>query len=287
MGDRMKECFSVNTGEVFFHHSYDSKPQPDKFRMHTHGQCEVYCFLAGKGSFYVEGTQYVLQPGDVLFMDSAESHYIDIEPDVGYERCALQFRKEYIRRIDPQGKLLEPFEDRPFGKNNLLRRADFPDESFMTVLKLMLIGGDDRELRVTSNVFPLLCELRRAFGSNREIDDTPNETRIQRIIGYINLHLAEALSLDALCDEFFISKSQLCRLFKNATGSSVWEYITIKRMVLAQQLMRSGVAPTQACVRCGYNDYSVFYRIYQKHFGHSPRLDHCKDADQSHENGEV
>ncbi len=279
----MKECFSVNTGDIFFHHSYDREPQPDKFRMHTHEQCELYCFLAGKGSFYVEGTRYLLEPGDVLFMNSAESHYIDIEPGEGYERCALQFRKDYIRRIDPDGKLLAPFEDRPFGKNNLLRRANFPDDSFAAVLERMLIGGDDRELRVTSNVFPLLCELRRAFGCSKDPADTPNETRMQRIIAYINLHLTEALSLDALCDEFFISKAQLCRLFKQATGSTVWQYITIKRLVMAQQLMRSGVVPTLACTRCGYNDYSVFYRIYQKHFGHSPRLDHCKKAEQPRE----
>ncbi|MBQ5749374.1 MAG: helix-turn-helix transcriptional regulator [Oscillospiraceae bacterium] len=276
----MKECFSVNTGDVFFHHSYDKKPKSNKFRMHTHAQCELYCFLKGKGSFYVEGTRYVLQPGDVLFMNSAESHYIDIAEDACYERCALQFRKDYIRRIDPEGKLLSPFEDRPFGKNNLLRKSDFPDDGFMTVLERILVGGDDRELRVRSNVFPLLCELRRAFKSGKDASNTPNETRIQRIIGYINLHLAEPLSLDMICEEFYISKAQLCRLFKHATGSTVWEYITIKRLVMAQQLMRSGVAPTQACARCGYNDYSVFYRIYQKHFGHSPKIDHCKEAEQ-------
>ena len=72
---------------------------------------------------------------------------------------------------------------------------------------------------------------------------------------------------------FFISKSQLCRLFKKATGSTLWQYITIKRLTKARLMLREGEKPTKVCFACGFNDYSTFYRAYIKYYGHGPNLE--------------
>ena len=69
------------------------------------------------------------------------------------------------------------------------------------------------------------------------------------------------------------SVSQLNRVFKSATGFSVWEYITGKRLASARNLIRAGVPATHAFTSCGFNDYSSFYRLYVKKFGVPPKAD--------------
>lgn len=69
-----------------------------------------------------------------------------------------------------------------------------------------------------------------------------------------------------LAERFFISTAQFNRIFKKATGSSPWEYITLKRLTAAKEKIRSGTQVTKACIDCGFGEYSVFYRAYVKYF---------------------
>jgi len=48
------------------------------------------------------------------------------------------------------------------------------------------------------------------------------------------------------------------------------QYILQKRMALAAKLIREGVPPTEVALRVGYDNYSNFYRMYQKHLHAAP-----------------
>ena len=108
------------------------------------------------------------------------------------------------------------------------------------------------------------------FCSEQHIMDNP-DTLESRIIRYINKNLDRELTIQALCDRFFISRTQLCQRFRQATGTSIGDYITAKRLMLARRLLRQNQKPTEVFTACGYQDYSAFYRAYQNYFGHSPR----------------
>ena len=84
----MFSYFRYNSGDLYVHFSQDEQPHPYDFKMHTHEQCELYCFFGGKGSFRVEGTNYPLSPGDIIIMRPYEAHYIDIDPSLPYTRSA-------------------------------------------------------------------------------------------------------------------------------------------------------------------------------------------------------
>jgi AraC-like DNA-binding protein len=97
-----------------------------------------------------------------------------------------------------------------------------------------------------------------------------SETPEYRLIDYVNRHLTQGLTLDSICEKCYISKSQLQRLFKKATGTTLWRYITVKRLAMAQRLLAEGEQPTHIYSRCGFADYSTFYRAYVKAYGHAP-----------------
>ncbi|MBQ3075419.1 MAG: helix-turn-helix transcriptional regulator, partial [Clostridia bacterium] len=129
-------------------------------------------------------------------------------------------------------------------------------------------------LTVTAFLYSILIEVsnqyvreEHSFGERKELG------KIYEIIEFVNQNLSKDLSLDAIAADFYLSKSQLSRSFKKATGSTLWDYVLIKRLFLARSLIREGESISGACERSGFREYSSFYRAYKKRFGISPNQD--------------
>lgn len=244
-------------------------PDLDMFSMHTHEGYEIYCFLEGDADYFVEGTIYSLKPGDILLLKKAEAHSLLIKKLVPYERITVHFSEEHIH--SEQREALSSFLDsRPLGKHNRYAAALFKNNNWQYYLEKIYSTKNHRQRSVYLTV--LLYELREAFPricSDERVEKDPATD----IISYINEHLTENLSLEQLCCLFYMSKAQLNRRFKKATGSTVWEYIMTKRLLLAKEYLVKGEAPTAVCTKCGFNDYGSFYRAYKAKFGVSPKAD--------------
>lgn len=249
------------------HLTYTKHPEKKNFYMHTHEHCELYCFLSGKGIYKIEGNDYPLESGDILIMRPTEAHYISIDENYPYKRFVVNFSLDIFDAFDDEGLLRLPFTKRQSGKNNLYRAYDFKTEDYKVYLKNM-IEHFDSKLYLTSNLFPLLNEISVAFSSKTA--EKTNDTLDSKIVKYINQKICYDISLDEICKNFYISKPQLCRIFKNATGSTVWNYISVKRLALAKNLISNGMHPTKVYFECGFKDYSSFYRAYIKKYGTSP-----------------
>ena len=91
------------------------------------------------------------------------------------------------------------------------------------------------------------------------------------ILSYINSHIGEPLTLAGLSAHFFMSTSYLCRIFKEATGTTINKYITAKRITLSKSLLDQGYSVSEACEVCGFNDYSNYLRAFTKAVGISPK----------------
>ena len=98
------------------------------------------------------------------------------------------------------------------------------------------------------------------------------------ILEYLNTHLTEDVSIDALADTFYLSKYYMMRMFRAETGFTIHGYLTDKRLRVARDLIAQGMRTTDACFQCGYHDYSAFSRAYKKRFQVSPREDLTKGA---------
>ena len=264
----MAEFFSYRDEDIDMHYSRDGKPVPSDFNMHTHESYELYYFVGGNGIYRVEGTPYPLEEGDILIMRPAEAHYIDITDNKPYTRLSVNFKANLFSYIDPDGKLLAPFNGRKIGTFNRYRAENFKSDAYSVFIKNIITDSPDRRVQTITNLLPLLNEIYLAFGSVTETEI--NKSLDSRIISYINRHISEDITLDAICEKFYISKTHLCRIFKKATASTVGEYITVKRLVNARQQILSGTPPTKAKLQCGFRDYSVFYRAYKKKYGISP-----------------
>jgi AraC-like DNA-binding protein len=76
--------------------------------------------------------------------------------------------------------------------------------------------------------------------------------------------------IDEICNELFITKSHLHHLFMKHLNITPKKYITSKRLAMAQREISFGAKPTDVYVKCGFSDYSTFYRAYKNQFGRPP-----------------
>ena len=263
----MRRIFHYRDDDFSLSHTLDHIPDAGAFRMHTHSETELFYFVQGKGVFHIEGTAYPLERGDLLIMAPSEAHYIEIDYSQSYERKVLQFNTAFLDQFDPQGILRRAITDREHGKQNLYRGL-----AHQQYWDAMMASSGDARINVLCGLLPLLNQIRGAYSVTNS-SPSGKDTVQQRVIRYLNEHLAQPLCLDNLCQEFYISKSQLQRLFREATGTTIYRYLTIKRLMLARQLVLAGASPTHIYTQCGFTDYSTFYRAYTKHFGHSPSQD--------------
>ena len=274
----MSTIYHFSDDGILFHHSIDKHPNPEDFPMHAHDMCEIFYFMSGNSHYMVEGSEYPLEPGSLMLMRPAETHKLQIQSDSPYERYSIHFLPDLLHQTDPQDKLLEAFFNRPLGQQNLYPRSSFRSgyvHECLNCMKGTASDNYDRKLAVVSYLFPILQEMRSAFLQKQQeaIPDITQDVS-KELVKYINFNLSShELSLDTLSEHFLISKCQLNRIFKQATGSTIWDYVLIKRMMTARQLLRAGRPAHEVCQTCGFRDYSAFYRLYKKRFHVTPQED--------------
>jgi len=269
----MREYTNYKDASVNISHSMTPVPDISDFQMHTHGTAEILYFMRGRGVFHIEGTAYVPEPGDLLITYPSEAHYMEIDPSLPYERIVLNFETDMFRSMDPDGVLLKAFLERPAGKLNLYKDEQFQNGSSEPYFRKMLSSAGNQRINVLAGLMSLLNEIYGIYSLNANEVPSEAETLEYRIVRYVNRNLTEQISLDDICARYYVSKPQLCRLFKKATGTTVWQYITIKRLLRAKQLLQEGAAPTEVCAACGFADYSTFYRAYRKAYGTNPKAE--------------
>ena len=98
-----------------------------------------------------------------------------------------------------------------------------------------------------------------------------NSSRIKQAIEYINAHLNEDLSLEAISSLLGISKYYFCRSFKQETGLTPWQYIIQLRVTAAKRLLvMPNLSITQISLQLGYSTPGQFANFFRQHTGISP-----------------
>ena len=239
------------------------------FSMHTHTNAEIFFFIKGKGSYNVEGNEYKMLAGDIFLVRPTEVHFVAPDFFQDYERIVLNFDPNIFLPFAPDESLLHPFMHREAGKRNCFRALDFETNAYQKYLLDMFKCDGDR-LVLMANLILLLKEISKVFAT-ADLENSNPSTLEYHLIRYINQNVHREIPIKELTERFFLSRAQLCLRFKKATGTSVGKYISIKRLMLACQRIRSGEKPTEVFSECGYQDYSTFYRAYTRLFGHSPK----------------
>ena len=246
-----------------------------KVDFHYHEFCKILLLVSGRGSYFVEGRRYALSPGDVVLIGSRSVHKPELEADTPYERIIIYVSPEYLQRLSTADcDLLSVFSG---GEGHVLRpREQQRKQLFSLAAALERDLAPDtfgRELLSHAGLLRLMVEIARDLrdtSANLPSPVLPENHRVREILQYLEDNLAEDIDIDQLAEKFYVSRYYMMRQFRRETGTTIYLYLTQRRLMHARDLIAGGMSATQACYACGFRSYSSFTRAYGKHFGTTP-----------------
>jgi len=259
------------------HYIHKRTEQPPKMDFHLHDQFEIYFFLSGDVRYFIEKTVYPLSYGDLLVMNNRELHKPTFRSDEPYENIVIHFDPETIRQLTSAFSfdLLDCFVNRPLGEQNKIHLLAHQQDELLALFhkidSLFRLPSDGSDLLLATYTVELLVLINRAFRQNRPpLPASAVPDKLAPVLDYIDHHLDHDLSLEALEQQFFMNRYYLSRLFRQCIGSTIHEYILLKRIARAKKLLYEGRNVTDACQMSGFNDYSNFIRMFKRIVGIPP-----------------
>lgn len=249
------------------------------YECHYHDFFKIILFLSGDVDYFIEGITYRLEPSDIVLVGAGEVHRPLIRSTAPYERIILYVSPEFLTSCSGKDDSLDCcFQKQPEKAEHLpVLRTSSPSAHrlFKLCEKLENSLFDQKYAADLYNrclLIQFLIELNRCFltESSRYIETESSNQKITEILHYINEHLSDDLSIEALSKQFFISRRYLMHLFKEETGCSIGKYVNAKRLFSARDKIRHGMSLTDACFSSGFQHYSTFTRSYYRMFQTTP-----------------
>lgn len=249
---------------------------PEDNNFHLHNSFEIYLFMQGEVNCFVEQSMYHLEKGTLLMFNNQEIHRSVNLSSKTYERIIINFHPQIVEKFTTEHtNLLSCFLDRKKGQNNALLLSKKQLDIYLVLAAKLIDTTNSTEygndvLAITYLV-QILIFLNKIYKQDEILlEQYPLSEKLQDVLGFIDEHLTEDLSLDRIGSYFSVDKSYLGRLFKKETGSTIYNLILLKRISLAKQLLAEGRNVSEACSLSGFNDYSNFIRTFKQITGYSP-----------------
>lgn len=127
--------------------------------------------------------------------------------------------------------------------------------------------GAAYEFYIASGIYAVLAVLHRKklLSSAQELVNPELLKKILPVFQYIDENYSEHLSLEDLARCVNFHKAYFCRLFKQATGITVVDYLNFVRIREAEALLRSNMSAIEASYLVGFSSPSYFTKIFKKY----------------------
>lgn len=267
-------CRRIHFPEIIrSHHMLSAKPVNDVY--HMHDSYELLMFLDGCTDCYIEHHRYRLKRGDLLIINSQEIHRAVSYEGTPYERIATHFSPELVRNhCTDQSDLLSCFEKRKNADRNLLSLSPKSLELYLSLTDhlhtAVASASFGHDILASTYLLQILVLANTCFYESTWIPENIMPQLSSQIMRYIDDHLTEDLSIQALADRLYMNRSHMSRKFREQAGCSIQEYMILKRISLAKTLLKQGKSVTDTCELSGFHDYSNFIRTFKKYAQISP-----------------
>ena len=235
------------------------------YREHHHTECELSMFVAGRGLYRVKDITYEFEPGDVFLFGSDEAHCITeiFEP---IDLLNIHFEPRLIWEDPNSIEMLRLFN----GRNKNFKNKFPSSDKVAEVERELKMQNFGYAIKTKYNIFSAFVHILRNYDYVKNEDVTVKATSViknlKKAMRYIDEHLGGQLNLNDISAEACMAPTYFSAVFKKFNGISPWDYITIKRVELAKDMLRS----TEIAERCGFTSSSNFYKMFTRVTGKKP-----------------
>lgn len=265
---------------------YDTYVEPfnRRFREHHHTAFEMSVCCSGEGIYQTKDARHSIKRGDVFFFGSNDAHCItDIFGTEDMLLTSIQFEPRFLwaygeHDFDIKYMNILSSENRPFPQRLSAgsEPAELISKSLLYMKEEYLKGHDGYEYMIKSELLRLLILLMRRNSEKSDNKDfsvrKTNIINLDKAMDYIDKNFSSEITLDELSVLSGMSKNYFCSVFKKLNGLTPWDYITIRRIEKAAELLKStNENVLDIAMSCGYNSTANFNRAFKKVTGRVPK----------------
>ena len=274
---KFNENTLYNSNNKIILKTYHSVVEPEKrtLREHHHTECELSLVVFGSGTYSVCGKEYVFSTGDMFLFGSNEAHCIT-EITSPLNLLNIQFEPFILWENAESIELLSIFNMRNKNFKNLFLGND-------TILQNFILDIENEISRKYSGyriktkylLFSSLIHIIRSYNyvnnSSAYTYEYAQSKKIKDAITYIDSNINNKLTLKEIASTVCMAETYFSSVFKKFNGISPWEYITIKRVEKAVDLIKNtNMTKLEIAEKCGFSSSSNFYKAFFNITGKKP-----------------
>lgn len=246
--------------------------QTEGYALHSHDALEVFLCVHNNYEIHANNKSYILNEGDILIIPPHMLHeYINDKYGVRFIyliEMSYFFNSHDYKTIEPLffDAFLCNHETCPDIYENVYRL-------FMEMNSAYFTNVNFWETIIFTKIYQVFIEIAK-HSENIVKADVQNTSqsinRINALLKYLDINYAEDISTEQAAEYTGFSKFHFMRLFKLQTGYTFHDYLTLKRIHMAQTLLTTDMPITDIAFQTGFNTLPSFCRAFKKYTDCSP-----------------
>lgn len=245
---------------LYFTHAYKKAGQ--NRLPHFHKSIELVYVVKGEFTSCVGQNRSVATADDIVFVNS-----LDVHSNLYRTDCEL-----YCMVISDD--FLKIFREQTDGGifPHILSDKSYNAQNVFPLVKKFYEGKNYDNALLSHGFVSLILGL---LVSRYPIKDGGEgaSTLVLNILGYIDKHFCEDITLDSLSKKYGYCRQYLSKEFNKTVGMHLKNYLNNLRVKKAREMLSLPAPRTvlQIAMDCGFDSASSFYRAYKKVFGEPPK----------------
>lgn len=249
------------------------------FQLHRHDILEVLVFLDGECEFFCEGKTYSLRRGDVVVIPPYAVHKAIVKSMDNYERIIVSVSEHLMSDfLSSSPSMKENMVYQKTQGSYVLHLHSKNSQDIISLLQEITHRIKVGEENFSFTLHYLLFQaLQIIFDPASNMPNLSNKDKLDQrfvsILEYIESHLTELdLSLDNISNYFHLNKYYFSHYFKKNMNLPFYRYVSLKRLSFAVTMIKQNqISIEEIALKCGFPDYSSFYRLFKKEYNLSPK----------------
>lgn len=252
-------------------------------REHTHDFVEIEYIWNGSGHQIINGTNYFVERGDLLFFNFGDVHEYYPDKEIGIINCLINprfFGDELVNSENAMDILtLTLFKDFSGTIEDIPHKIKFLGRDLIELEAIMEFMGNEFKdklpgymtaLKGYANV--LLTKIFRVQKKQNSHSIYGDIDRITpQVLKYIEENYNKKLSLKELASSSFYNPSYFSRVFKECFGKTLTQYINEKRINETTRLIKeTDFSMEEIGNMVGIRDKKQFYKTFKEYTGLTP-----------------
>ncbi|MDQ0233044.1 AraC family transcriptional regulator [Metabacillus malikii] len=247
---------------------------------HWHQGGEFLFVHRGQGRVIVNQHTYELKPGMLFFFQPFQLHkvHVEVSSQTPYERSILHFdpisQAKNLHIFPSINTLFNRLQNGIYEKQafDLSNHFNYVSEMIDAFNQSVITENWDEECQL------FLMQILSCIRLNTDNAEALSHQSMQRSLRYsetimqwMGNHYNEPFDLEKLSSTLHLSKPYVSRIFKRETGSSLTEYLTVRRMKQACHLLQMTNDSVELIAeQVGIGNVSYFIHLFKKTVGTTP-----------------